>query len=279
VRRIAVRIATFNINNVNRRLPNLLRWLAASSPDVVCLQELKCAQGDFPVEAIRKAGYHAVWKGERSWNGVAILARKREPILIRNALPGNVDDKQSRYIEAAVDGIAVASIYLPNGNPQPGPKFKYKLAWFDRLIRHADDLLAQDAPAVLAGDYNVVPTDFDIYATRSFKDNALLQPAPRAAYAKLLAAGWTDALRTLHPDDPMFTFWSYLRNRWPRDAGLRLDHLLLSPAMAPRLQAAGVDRDVRGEPEASDHAPTWIELKSHRRGGPKRKRLPAARAA
>ena len=255
-----MRIATFNINNVNRRLPNLLRWLAATAPNVVCLQERKCTDGDFPVDAIRKAGYHAVWKGERSWNGVAILAQKREPILIRDVLPGNTDDRQSRYIEAAVEGIAVASIYLPNGNPQPGPKFKYKLEWFDRLIDHAAGLLAQDAPAVLAGDYNVVPTDFDIYATRSFKDNALLQPAPRAAYAKLLAAGWTDALRTLHPDDPMFTFWSYLRNRWPRDAGLRLDHLLLSPSVAPRLKAAGVDRDIRGEAEASDHAPSWIEL-------------------
>lgn len=274
-----MRIATFNINNVNRRLPNLLTWLAASSPDIVCLQELKCTQGEFPADAISKAGYHAVWKGERSWNGVAILSRKREPILIRDSLPGNVDDKQSRYIEAAVEGIAVASIYLPNGNPQPGPKFTYKLAWFDRLIEHAGGLLAQDAPAILAGDYNVVPTDFDIYATRSFKDNALLQPAPRAAYANLLADGWTDALRTLHPVDPMFTFWSYLRNRWPRDAGLRLDHLLVSPALAPRLKAAGVDRDVRGEPEASDHAPSWIELKSPRRGGPKRKRRSPARAA
>jgi exodeoxyribonuclease-3 len=274
-----VRIATFNINNVNRRLPNLLRWLAVSAPDVVCLQELKCAHGDFPIDAIRNAGYHAVWKGERSWNGVAILARKREPILIRDMLPGNTEDKQSRYIEAAVDGIAVASIYLPNGNPQPGPKFKYKLEWFDRLIDHAAKLLAQNAPVILAGDYNVVPTDFDIYATRSFKDNALLQPAPRAAYAKLLTAGWTDALRTLHPDDPMFTFWSYLRNRWPRDAGLRLDHLLLSPAIAPRLKAAGVDREVRGEPDASDHAPSWIELKSPRANNPKRKRRSAGRAA
>ena len=277
MRLTAVRIATFNINNVNRRLPNLLRWLETSSPDVVCLQELKCAQASFPADAIRKAGYHAVWKGERSWNGVAILARKREPVLIRDMLPGDSGDKQSRYIEAAVDGVAIASIYLPNGNPQPGPKFKYKIAWFDRLIDHASELLAQDVPAVLAGDYNVVPTDFDIYATRSFKDNALLQPAPRAAYAKLLAAGWTDALRSLHPDDPMFTFWSYLRNRWPRDAGLRLDHLLLSAMIAPRLKSAGVDRDVRGEPEASDHAPSWIELKSVRQGGPKRAKRSAGR--
>jgi exodeoxyribonuclease-3 len=228
--------------------------------------------GQFPRRGDPQVGNHAVWKGERSWNGVAILAGKREPVLIRDALPGNIDDKQSRYIEAAVEGIAIASIYLPNGNPQPGPKFRYKLAWFDRLADHADELLAQDVPAVLAGDYNVVPTDFDIYATRSYKDNALLQPAPRVAYAKLLSAGWTDALRTLYPDDPMYTFWSYLRNRWPRNAGLRLDHLLLSPAIAFRLKAAGVDRDVRGEPEASDHAPSWIELKSARRGGPKRER-------
>jgi exodeoxyribonuclease III len=267
-----VRIATFNINNINRRLPNLLPSLNASAPDVVCLQELKCAHGDFPIDAIRKAGYHAVRKGERSWNGVAILARKREPILIRDMLPGNTEDEQSRYIEAAVDGIAVASIYLPNGSPQPGPKFKYKLEWFDRLIDHAAELLVQDVPAVLAGDYNVVPTDFDIYATRSYKDNALLQPAPRAANAKLLTAGWVDAMRTVYPDDPMFTFWSYLRNRWFRNAGLRLDHLLLSPAVAPRLKAAGVDRNVRSEPEASDHAPAWIELKSARRGGTKRNR-------
>jgi exodeoxyribonuclease-3 len=217
-------------------------------------------------------------EGERSWNGFAILARKREPVLIRDMLPGDSGDKQSRYIEAAVDGVAIASIYLPNGNPQPGPKFKYKIVWFDRLIDHAHDLLAQDVPAVLAGDYNVVPTDFDIYATRSFKDNALLQPAPRAAYAKLLAAGWTDALRSLHPDDPMFTLWSYLRNRWPRDASLRLDHLLLSPMIASRLKAAVVDRHVPGEPEASDHTPAWVELKSPKRGGVTRKRRSRARA-
>lgn len=180
--------------------------------------------------------------------------------LIRDALPGDPRDKQSRYIEAAIDGIVIASIYLPNGNPHPGPKFDYKLAWFDRLTSHAADLLAQDVPVVLAGDYNLVPTDFDIHATRSYTDNALLQPAPRAAYAKLLASGWTDALRYLHPDDPVFTFWSYLRNRWPRDAGLRLDHLLLSPAVAPHLKAAGVDSKVRGETDGSDHAPAWIEL-------------------
>jgi exodeoxyribonuclease III len=267
-----VHIATFNINNIRRRLPNLLRWIETSSPNVVCLQELKCTDAEFPIDAIRKAGYHAVWKGERSWNGVAILARGREPVMIRETLPGDAKDVQSRYIEAAVEGIVIGSIYLPNGNPQPGPKFRYKLEWFDRLIDHAGDLLSQDVPVILAGDYNVVPTDFDIYATRSFKDNALLQPEPRAAYAKLLADGWTDALRTLHPEHPMYTFWSYLRNRWPRDAGLRLDHLLLSPALAPRLKAAGVDRDVRGLADASDHAPAWIELKAGRRAAKKKPR-------
>ena len=256
-----MKIATFNINGVNKRLPNLMAWLAAARPEIVCLQELKAAQEAFPIDAIRSAGYGAVRRGERAWNGVAILARDAEPILIRDALPGDPDDLQSRYIEAAVDGILIASLYLPNGNPQPGPKFTYKLDWFDRLIDHAAGLLHDDVPAVLAGDFNVVPTDFDIYSLRSFADNALVQPEPRTAFAQLIDMGWTDAIRSLHPDDPMFTFWSYLRNRWPRDAGLRLDHLLLSPALKPRLKAAGVDRDVRGEPDASDHAPAWVELK------------------
>jgi exodeoxyribonuclease-3 len=255
-----VKIATFNINGINKRLPNLLAWLASSKPDVVCLQELKAAHEAFPIDAIRAAGYNAVWRGERTWNGVAILARDAEPILIRDALPGDPDDMQSRYIEAAVNGVLIASLYLPNGNPQPGPKFKYKLDWFDRLIDHAAGLLHDDVPAVLAGDFNVVPTDFDIYSLRSFADNALVQPAPRAAFAQLLDIGWTDAIRTMHPDVPQFTFWSYLRNRWPRDAGLRLDHLLLSPAIAPRLKNAGVDRDTRGQQNASDHAPAWIDI-------------------
>jgi exodeoxyribonuclease-3 len=255
-----VKIATFNINNINKRLPNLLGWLRSSQPDVACLQEIKCTDAAFPADALSSAGYGAVWRGERSWNGVAILARGVDPILIRDALPGNSTDRQSRYLEAAVNGIVIASIYLPNGNPQPGPKFDYKLDWFDRLLDHAAGFLDQDVPVVLGGDYNVVPTDFDIYSVKSFVKNALLQPAPRAAFARLVEMGWTDALRELHPDEPMFTFWSYLRNRWPRDAGLRLDHLLLSPAIAPRFKAAGVDREVRGEPNASDHAPAWIEL-------------------
>ncbi|MDB5549695.1 MAG: exodeoxyribonuclease [Tardiphaga sp.] len=257
-----LKIATFNINNVNKRLPNLLAWLAATVPDVVCLQELKTTREAFPIDAIQAAGYGAVWRGQKTWNGVAILARGAEPVLVRDSLPGDPDDDQSRYIEAAIGGILIASIYLPNGNPQPGPKFTYKLDWFDRLVDHAAGLLYDNVPAVLAGDFNVVPTDFDIYSLRSFADDALVQPEPRAVFAQLIDMGWTDAIRTLHPDDPMFTFWSYLRNRWPRDAGLRLDHLLLSPAIAPRLQAAGVDREVRGEPDASDHAPAWIELRA-----------------
>lgn len=255
-----MKIATFNINNVNSRLANLLDWLAWSRPDVICLQELKAVDAAFPAAAIRQAGYGAVWVGEARWNGVAILARDADPVLTRRILPGDPADTQSRYIEAAVSGVLVASLYLPNGNPQPGPKFDYKLAWFERLIAHAQDLQASGAPVVLAGDYNVIPTDFDIYNTRSWLKNALLQPEPREAYRRLVGSGWTDALRTLHPHDPCFTFWAYLRQSWPRDAGFRLDHLLLSRALAPRLKAAGVDRDVRGQPNASDHAPAWIEL-------------------
>lgn len=256
-----MRIATFNINNVVRRLPHLLAWLRASAPDVVCLQELKTTDASFPAAAIQDAGYEAVWRGQRTWNGVAILARDRKPILVRDELPGDPADTQSRYIEAAVAGVLIACIYLPNGNPQPGPKFAYKLAWFDRLIAHAAELYEAGVPAVLAGDYNVVPTDLDIYPTRSWAKDALLQPESRAAFAHLLDQGWTDAIRTLHPSAPMYTFWDYKRNRWQRDAGLRLDHLLLSPPLAERLAAAGVDRDVRGQPEASDHAPAWVVLR------------------
>jgi exodeoxyribonuclease-3 len=256
-----MKIATFNINNVNRRLPNVLRWLKQARPDVVCLQELKATDQDFPAAAIEKAGYQAIWRGQKTWNGVAILARDAEPILTRDALPGDAADAQSRYLEAAVNGILIGCIYLPNGNPQPGPKFDYKLAWFKRLQAHAKSLLAEKAPVVLAGDYNVVPTPFDIYPTKSWDKDALVQPGSRAAYRKLLDQGWTDAIRTLHPGEPMYTFWHYMRNRWQRDAGLRLDHLLLSPTLAPRLVEAGVDRGVRGDRDASDHAPAWIILK------------------
>jgi exodeoxyribonuclease-3 len=256
-----MKIATFNINNVNRRLPNLLDWLQASAPDVVCLQELKATDASFPEAAIRAAGYGAVWRGQRTWNGVAILARDRTPVLVRDELPGDPGDTQSRYLEAAVDGVLIACIYLPNGNPQPGPKFVYKLAWCERLIGHAAELYGAGVPAVLAGDYNVVPTDLDIYPTKSWASNALLQPESRAAFQRLLDQGWTDAIRTLHPSEPMYTFWDYKRDRWRRNAGLRLDYLLLSAPLAGRLAAAGVDRDVRGREGASDHAPTWIVLR------------------
>jgi exodeoxyribonuclease III len=254
-------IATFNINNVNRRLPNLLEWLREAAPDVVCLQELKASQASFPEAVIRDAGYGAVWRGQRNWNGVAILARDREPILVRDELPGDPTDQQSRYIEAAVHGVLIASIYLPNGNPQPGPKFAYKLAWFERLIAHVAEIWATGVPAVLAGDYNVVPTDQDIYPTKSWANDALLQPESRAAFRRLLDQGWTDPIRTLHPAEPMYTFWDYKRDRWRRNAGLRLDFLLLSAALAGRLADAGVDREVRGREGASDHAPAWVVLR------------------
>jgi exodeoxyribonuclease-3 len=256
-----VKIATFNINNINLRLPNLLQWLKAAKPDVVCLQELKAVDKAFPKAAIARAGYRAVWRGQKTWNGVAILSRGTEPIVTRTTLPSDLDDTQSRYLEAAVDGVLIGCVYLPNGNPQPGPKFDYKLAWFKRLQVHARKLLKENVPAVLAGDFNVAPTPLDIYPTRSWDNDALVQPESRSAYAKLIKQGWTDAIRTLHPDKPMFTFWHYMRNRWPRDAGLRLDHLLLSPAVASRLSDAGIDRDVRGRPNASDHAPAWVVLK------------------
>ena len=255
-----MKIASFNINNVNRRLPNLLQWLKTAKPDVVCLQELKCTDDAFPAAALAKAGYASAWRGQRTWNGVAILARGAEPVVTRMALPGDADDQQARYIEAAVNGILIGCIYLPNGNPQPGPKFDYKLAWLKRLTTHARSLLCEDIPVVLAGDYNVAPTDIDIYPTKSWDDDALIQPQSRSAYARLVKQGWTDALRELHPDERIYTFWYYLRHRWERDAGLRIDHLLLSPALAARLEAAGVDRAARGRSGASDHAPVRIEL-------------------
>ena len=256
-----MKIATFNINNINRRIENLLDWLQAAQPDVVCLQELKAAHKQFPRTAIEAAGYGAVWRGQSAWNGVAILARDAEPILTRTELPGDPSDTQSRYIEAAVDGIVVGCLYAPNGNPRPGPKFDYKLAWTERLVAHAAGLFATGLPIVLAGDYNIVPEPRDIYPTRSYDDNALVQPESRAMFRRLLDQGWVDAIRKIHPNDTVYTFWDYMRNRWPRDAGLRLDHVLLSRKVARRLTGAGVDRDVRGVESASDHAPVWISLR------------------
>ncbi len=255
-----MKIATFNINNINKRLANLLNWLEREKPEIVCLQELKTEQYAFPADALRSVGYEAVWVGQRSWNGVAIIARGQNLVLTRSMLPGDDNDHQARYVEAAVRGVLISCIYLPSGNPQPGPKFAYKLAWFERLIAHANDLLAARVPVVLAGDYNVVPSPEDIYPTRSLDKNALVQPASREAFQRLLRQGWTDALRERHPSGPLWTFWDYKFERWQADKGMRLDHLLLSPQLASLLIDAGVDRWVRGENNASDHAPAWITL-------------------
>lgn len=253
-------IATYNVNGVNARLPVLLRWLAESRPDVVCLQELKAPQEKFPEAAIRQAGYGAIWHGQKSWNGVAILARDRDPIENLRGLPGDPDDAHSRYIEALIDGVLVGCLYLPNGNPAPGPKFDYKLRWLDRFVKHAAALLATGSSVVLAGDYNVIPTELDVYKPERWVDDALFRPEVRAAFARILAQGWTDALRKTYPDKRIYTFWDYFRNAYERDAGLRIDHLLLSPSLEERLIRAGVARDVRGWQKSSDHAPVWVEI-------------------
>jgi exodeoxyribonuclease-3 len=255
-----MKIATFNVNGITARLPELLRWLEQSRPDVVCLQELKAPQERFPEAALRDAGYGFVWHGQKSWNGVAILARGSTPVERRRVLPGDPQDLHSRYIEATVGEIVVGCLYLPNGNPAPGPKFDYKLSWFDRLDRHASDLLAANVPAVLVGDYNVIPTDLDVYAPERWIDDALFRPEVREAYRKLVAQGWTDAVRAMHPGERVYTFWDYWRNAFQRDAGIRIDHFLLAPSLVTRLTGAGVDRDVRGREKASDHAPVWITL-------------------
>ncbi|ANF26371.1 exodeoxyribonuclease III [Stutzerimonas stutzeri] len=257
----SLKIATFNINGIRARRSNLLEWLEREQPDVVCLQELKAQDADFPIDDIRAAGYGAIWQGQKSWNGVAILAKGDDPLEIRRGLPGDPDDTHSRYLEAAAHGVIVACLYLPNGNPQPGPKFEYKLAWFERFIEHAAGLFSSGHPVVLAGDYNVIPTDEDIYNPRSWKKDALLQPESRECFERLLAQGWTDALRAKYPDERIYTFWDYFRQHWQKNSGLRIDHLLLSADLAPRLIDAGVDRWVRGQEHASDHAPTWVTLK------------------
>jgi exodeoxyribonuclease-3 len=255
-----VRIATYNVNGVNGRLANLLAWLEEAAPDIVCLQELKAPDEKFPIAAIRAVGYGAVWRGQKSWNGVAILGKGGDPLETRRGLPGDPDDSHSRYIEAAVGGLIVGCLYLPNGNPAPGPKFDYKLRWCERFAEYAKTLLASGAPVVLAGDYNIIPTDLDVYAPERWADDALFRPEVRAAYRRLVEQGWTDALRALHPDQRIYTFWKYFRNAFGRNAGLRIDHLLVSPPVARRLVAAEVDRDVRGRERASDHAPVWIQL-------------------
>ena len=255
-----MKIATFNINGVNGHLPILLRWLNETAPDITCLQELKAPQEKFPEAAIRDAGYHALWHGQKSWNGVAILARSGQPEEVCRALPGDPEDEHSRYIEAKIDGLTVGCLYLPNGNPAPGPKFDYKLRWFQRLTTHAATLLAAKTPVVLTGDYNVMPTELDVYKPEKWVDDALFRPETRAAFHTLVAQGWTDAIRKLHPTETIYTFWDYFRNAYGRNAGLRIDHFLLSPQLAPRLKAAGVDRQVRGWEKTSDHAPVWIEL-------------------
>lgn len=255
-----MRIATYNVNGINGRLEGLLEWLASQQPDVACLQELKASDDRFPAQAIEDAGYGALWHGQKSWNGVAILARGVTPIETRRGLPGDPADVQSRYLEAAVDGVLVASLYAPNGNPRPGPKFDFKLAWYERFRAHVRTLMASGHPVILAGDYNIMPTDLDVYAPERWREDALFHPAVRQAFADLLSDGWIDVLRERHPGERIYTFWKYLRNAYARDAGLRIDHLLVSPGLRRRVRGAGVDREVRGQPHASDHAPVWIEL-------------------
>ena len=257
----SMRIATYNVNSINARLPILLRWLGETSPDIVCLQELKAPQEKFPESAIRELGYGVIWHGQKSWNGVAILAKGTDPVEVTRALPGDPDDLHSRYLEATAHGLTVGCLYLPNGNPAPGPKFDYKLRWLERLIVHAAALVSRDTPVVLAGDYNVIPTEKDVYKPERWVDDALFRIEVREAFTRLTRQGWVDSIRTLHPDAQIYTFWDYFRNAFGRDAGLRIDHLLLNPAVAGQLVDAGVDRDVRGWEKSSDHAPTWVELK------------------
>lgn len=256
-----MRIATYNVNGVNGRLPVLLKWLEETAPDVVCLQELKAPQEKFPEVAIKDAGYHAIWLGQKSWNGVAILSKEKEPKETQRGLPGDPEDLHSRYIEANINGLTIGCLYLPNGNPAPGPKFDYKLSWFERLTKYSAGLLKSGKPVILTGDYNVMPTEKDVYKPERWVDDALFRPETRAAFKKLVEQGWTDAIRKLYPDETIYTFWDYFRNAYGRNAGLRIDHFLLSPQLEKRLKTAGVDKHVRGWEKSSDHAPVWIELK------------------
>lgn len=255
-----MKIATYNVNGVNGRLPVLLQWLNETKPHIVCLQELKAPQEKFPEQTIRDAGYNVIWHGQKSWNGVAILARNMAIAEIRRVLPGDPEDSHSRYIEAKINNILIGCLYLPNGNPAPGPKFDYKLGWFKRLTAHAAELLASKQPVILAGDFNVMPTNLDVYKPEKWVDDALFRPEVREAFKVLVEQGWTDAIRKLYPTEKIYTFWDYFRNAFGRDAGLRIDHFLLSPQINKKLKAAGVDRYVRGLEKTSDHAPVWIEL-------------------
>lgn len=256
-----MKIATYNVNGINGRLPVLLQWLNETKPDVACLQELKAPQEKFPEKAINEAGYHAIWHGQKSWNGVAILSLNELPQEVLRGLPGDAEDTHSRYIEAVVNDLQIGCLYLPNGNPAPGPKFDYKLAWFERLTKHAAKLFESGKPVILTGDFNVMPTEKDVYKPERWVDDALFRPESRAAFKKLVDQGWTDAIRHLYPDEIIYTFWDYFRNAYGRNAGLRIDHFLLSPQVEKRLAAGGVDRHVRGWEKTSDHAPVWIELK------------------
>ena len=256
-----MKIVTYNVNSVNARLPNLLRWLQDAVPDVVCLQELKAPQEKFPEAAIRDAGYGVIWHGQKSYNGVAIMARGQDPVEVRRVLPGDPEDSHSRYIEAVVNEVTIGCLYLPNGNPAPGPKFEYKLRWLNRFLAHAAELRLSGKPVVLAGDYNIIPTAMDVYKPEAWVDDALFRVEVREAFEHLTKHGWVDSLRKIHPDATLYTYWDYFRNAFARDAGIRIDHLLLSPSIAGRLIGGGVDRDTRGWEKASDHAPTWVELR------------------
>jgi exodeoxyribonuclease-3 len=257
-----MKIATYNVNGVNGRLPVLLRWLEETQPDVACLQELKAPNEKFPLMDINAAGYHAIWHGQKSWNGVAVLAKQEHNLKeVTRGLGGDPEDEQSRYIEATVNGLLICCLYLPNGNPAPGPKFDYKLKWFERLTQRSKELLEKKQPVIITGDFNVMPTELDVYKPERWVEDALFRPETRAAFHKLMEQGWTDAIRTLYPNEVVYTFWDYFRDAFGRNAGLRIDHFLLSPEVAPQLKAAGVDKFVRSWEKTSDHAPVWIELK------------------